>query len=49
MKQNNAVMKKESEEMFIKLKAVIKIQNRFRYIRSSLNKSKKSVDSRTFN
>ena len=38
MKQNNAVMKKESEEMFIKLKAVIKIQNRFRYIRSSLNK-----------
>ena len=38
MKHNNSVMKKESEEMFIKLKAVIKIQNRFRYIRSSLNK-----------
>ena len=38
MTSNKPVNKLENEKMFIKLNAVIKIQNRYRYIRSSLSK-----------
>ena len=38
MNQRSTVECDRNEKMFIKLKAVIKIQNRFRYIRTSLSK-----------
>ena len=43
MTSNKPVNKLENEKMFIKLNAVIKIQNRYRYIRSSLSKINKKL------